>query len=369
MNKHQYRIGGTLATLLILLAASCSKQDNSVSSITISTITEQNFTCKGGFGSATLVVTGDPVVEAVSSAPEWLRVSMSEPDKVLFNVFANEGDIERKASITVSAEGVAPVSFDITQQAFNGIMVNTETVELTDIKPDGSVLVRCTSDYEVAFTQNPDGAFELTKTESGISFSAVKPQSRTAYIGRAVIMPSDTDIEPVYIDITLPKKSDYSYLLGTWTVSRNTDLSNDKSDFTFKELVPGQSFSVTIQREELKDLPFTAELTKEGKVRIGVQGFAADQAADRYYTIHFNGPSVSNPNATFIYATEGRYAWDAEPLFNEETGTVTLSFSDAGITPNNIPKQLNIWWSKGRYFAFTTKITSFEDLVLTKQYK
>lgn len=369
MKKHKYLCGGTFATLVILLAAACSKQVDIVDSITISTITEQNFTCEGGFGSASLVVTGNPVIEATSSAPEWLRVSTAEPGKVLFNVFANEGDIERQASITVSAEGVKPVSFGVTQQAFSGIMVNTESVELTDLKPSVSIFVRCTSDYEVTFTQNPEGAFAMSKTESGVSFSAVRSQARTAYAGRAKITPSDTSIEPVYIDITLPKKSDYSYLLGTWKVSRNTDSSNDRSDFTFGELVPGESFSITIEREELKDLPFTAELTREGKVRIGVQGFAADQAADRYYTIHFNGPSVSSPNSTFIYATEGKYAWDAEPVFNEETGVVTLSFSDAGITENNIPKQLNIWWSKGRYFAFTTKITSFEDLVLTKQYK
>lgn len=106
----------------------------------------------------------------------------------------------------------------------------------------------------------------------------------------------------------------------------------------------------------------------DGKVRIGIQGFGKDEAANKYYSVHFNGPTSSNPSGFYIFSTEGRAAWDAEPVFDDVNHTVTLSFENAKLNSNDIPQQLNIWWSRDRFFAFTTRIVAYQQLVLTKEY-
>lgn len=113
--------------------------------------------------------------------------------------------------------------------------------------------------------------------------------------------------------------------------------------------------------------PFSAQLV-DGKVRIGIQGFGKDEAANKYYSVHFNGPTSSNPSGFYIFSTEGRAAWDAEPVFDDVNHTVTLSFENAKLNSNDIPQQLNIWWSRDRFFAFTTRIVAYQQLVLTKEY-
>lgn len=353
------------AIVATTVAVSSCNKDESKAVLELKSVTATEFTSDGGLGTA-LFECGGAVLNATSSAPDWLRVSVAN-SAVLFSVFSHTGDSPRSAVITVSAEGVPSVDITVNQSAFKGIVVSSESLSFSDTERSSLALVHCTCDYEVAIRENPDNIFSFAKGESGVTFSVSRSQGRKSYTGRAVITPSDKSIEPVYITLNLARKSDWYYLLGTWKVAKNTDATADRSDFIFSSQSPLESFEVAIQKDELVSRPFTAEFV-DGKVRIGIQGFSIDSEANRYYSIHYNGCTVTNPSAWYIFSAAGAAAWDAEPVFDENSRTVTLSFSTANLGNGNVPKQLNIWWSTGRYFGFTSKIVSYTDLVLTKEY-
>ncbi len=354
----------TVAAVALIAASSCNKEE-AQAVLELKSVTATEFTSEGGLGTAQFEC-GGASLTATSSNPDWLRVSVAN-SAVLFNVFSYTGDSPRSAVITVSAEGVPSVDITITQAAFSGIVLSTTTVNLSDSETSVLSLVHCTSDYTVSIQENPDNIFSATKGESGVTFSVNRAQGRKAYTGRAVITPSDKSIDPVYVTLNLQKKSDWYYLLGTWKVAKNIDDTADKSDFVFSAQSPLESFSVAIQKGELADRPFTAEFV-DGKVRIGIQGFSIDSAANKYYSIHYNGSTTNSPSGWFIFSSVGAAAWDAEPVFDESSHTITLSFMKAELGNTNVPKQLNIWWSTGKYFGFTSKIVSYTDLVLTKEY-
>ena len=343
---------------------SCSK-DNSVPEIELKSVSATSFDAAGGFGTA-VVEAGGLELTAESSAPEWLRVSVAG-SSVLFNVFSYTGDTERTADVTINAEGSNSVSFSVKQSPFKGIIISESILEFSDSDQKLQTLVKCTSDFSVEIPENPDGVFSFEKSASGVSFIVSKAQSRRAFSGRAVITPTDNSIEPVYVTLTLLKKPDWYYLMGTWKVSHNADAGADKSDFVFASQTPLETFAVFVQKGELASRPFSASYV-DGKVRIGIQGFDVDAAANKYYSIHFNGPSKNNPSGWFIFSTPGSCAWEAEPVFDESSHTVTLSFQNLTLDGNSVPQSFNIWWSKDRYFGFTQKIVSYEELVLTKEY-
>lgn len=354
-----------IALAAVLFCGLSCGQDDSVTEIELKSVSATSFDAAGGFGTAE-VEAGGLELKAESSAPEWLRVSVAG-SSVLFNVFSYTGDTERTADIAISAEGCSPVKFSVTQSAFNGIIISESSLQFSDSDQKLQTLVKCTSDFSVEIPENPDDIFSFEKSASGVTFIVNKAQSRREFSGRAVITPSDKSISPVYVTLTLPKKPDWYYLLGTWKVARNTEDGGDKSDFVFTTEKAFESFSVAVQKDELKNYPFSAQLV-DGKVRIGIQGFGIDEAANKYYSVHFNGPTSSNPLAFYIFSTEGRAAWDAEPVFDDVNHTVTLSFENAKLNNNDIPQQMNIWWSRGKFFAFTTPIVKYQQLVLTKEY-
>ncbi len=260
-----------------------------------------------------------------------------------------------------------PASFKVRQSAFEGIIVSKENLNFSDSEKSILTLVSSTSAYSVEIKENPGNIFSFTTDESGVTFTVNRSQNRQNHSGRASIIPENPDIAPIYINLNLPKKDDYHYLSGIWTVAQNTDASGDKSDFVFTPAIPLASFNVTVQKAPLTDYPLTAEYI-QGKVRIGIQGIGIDKATDTYYNIHFNGGTSDNPNGTYIFSTPGSAAWDAVPEFDESTHTITLKFENAQLDNSRIPRSMNFWCGKERYFNFQTKIVSYEQLVLTKKY-
>ena len=363
LKMKQHVFSALVLAAILFAAGACNKvQDESI--LQLKSISETSFTSEGGLGSAE--IEANVPFAAESSAPEWLRVSTAK-SSVLFNVFSYTGDSERTAVVTVRAEGVEAVSFTITQSAFHGIIVSETNLSFSDSEKQLQSLVKCTSDYEVTLPENPESIFSFTKSESGVTFAVSRAQSRKAFSGRACITPADGSIEPVYINLSLSKKSDWYYLLGTWKVTRNTDAGADKSDFVFASQTPLEAFDVSIQKGELASRPLSASFA-DGKVRIGIQGFNVDADANKYYSLHFNGPSKSNPTGWFIFSTPGSCAWAAEPVFDESSHTISLAFQKLTLDGNSVPTSFNIWWSPDRYFGFKEKIVSYEELVLTKEY-
>lgn len=353
-----------LAALLLLLAVSCSKEKGSAV-FSIKSISQTEFDCSGGFGAAEIETSG-ATISASSSAPEWLRVSVAD-EKVLYSVFPNTQSEARSGRISVSSTSGGEASFEISQSAFKGVLCSASSIEFSQSPSSRTVEVICSGEFSASLGENPQGTFSLSRNGALISIATSAAQTREETVGRLDIVPEDPSIEPLHLTLTLKAGSDYSYLLGLWEVARNTDGSADKSSFVFEQLVKDESYLVRVQKGELADYPFTAEFI-DGKVRIGVQGFGVDASLGRYYSIHFNGPTTSSPTGTYIFATPGADAWEATPVFDEDTGSVTLSFDDAGITTGHIPQQMNLWWSSGKYFAFTTKLVSYQDLVLRKTY-
>ena len=214
-----------------------------------------------------------------------------------------------------------PASFKVRQSAFEGIIVSKENLNFSDSEKSILTLVSSTSAYSVEIKENPGNIFSFTTDESGVTFTVNRSQNRQNHSGRASIIPENPDIAPIYINLNLPKKDDYHYLSGIWTVAQNTDASGDKSDFVFTPAIPLASFNVTVQKAPLTDYPLTAEYI-QGKVRIGIQGIGIDKATDTYYNIHFNGGTSDNPNGTYIFSTPGSAAWDAVPEFLVRQGKI-----------------------------------------------
>ncbi len=201
--KMKQRVFSALVLAAIFFAAGACTKVQDASILQLKSISATSFSSEGGLGSAE--IEANVPFAAESSAPEWLRVSTAK-SSVLFNVFSYTGDSERTAVVTVRAEGVEAVSFTVTQSAFHGIIVSETNLSFSDSEKQLQSLVKCTSDYEVTLPENPENIFSFTKSESGVTFAVSRAQSRKAFSGRACITPADGSIEPVYINLSLPKK-------------------------------------------------------------------------------------------------------------------------------------------------------------------
>ena len=114
----------------------------------------------------------------------------------------------------------------------------------------------------------------------------------------------------------------------------------------------------------LKDYPFTAEFA-DGKVVIQT-GQELGFSGTKFYTLHFNGPN--NGQGNYIWSQAGVVAWAAEPVFDENAGTIQLVFSDNGQGNGREARTLCFWENNDRYWSFTGQLCLTNALELSKNY-
>ncbi len=348
---------------LLVMATGCKEEDG-LTAVQLVSITSETFTYKGGLGSAVVNTDGQAVV-AESSDPEWCRVQVME-NTVLFNVTSYTGNVDRAATLTIQAQGMTPLAIEITQTRFQGLIVTPTTLTFSEEQRELSVLVTASEDYEVSFTENPNDLFSFKKELSGVTFICNKAPGRVAQSGRAQLTPTDGG-EPVIITLIQPQKTVYDYLIGSWEVISNT--ANDRTvylgtmDFRAKE--NQYSYYVTITPLG-SNYPFVAEFVN-GKVKISC-GQQLGIREGGFLTLHFNGPIDGQGN--YIFTGAGAVAWEAEPLFDEAAGTITLRFVDNGQGLSKVANWMAIWSCSGNYFNFGSgsPLATFQNLAIVKSY-
>lgn len=354
--------------LLLLLASlamltGCEKDDDPTS-VSLRSITREKFDYKGGLASAVVDAGGRNIT--AESSETWCRTAVIG-STVNLNVLAYTGDRERTATVTVKAEGLAPLLISVVQDKFRGLVVTPTTLIFSDTDRTLSAAVTCSGTYEVKLTENPNDAFSFSKSEDGtsISFTSNKASSRVEVKGRAELTPEEG--EPVIITLIQPKKSTYDFLLGTWNVTKTDILAGsiqNLSSITFAVRENQYSYKVTINDPALKDYPFTAEFA-DGKVVIQT-GQELGSSGTKFYTLHFNGSQ--NGQGNYIWSQAGVVAWAAEPVFDESTGTIQLVFGDNGQGNGKVAKTLCFWENNDRYWSFTGQLCLTNALELSKNY-
>lgn len=342
----------------------CEKDDDPTS-VSLRSITREKFDYKGGLASAVVDAGGRDVT--AESSESWCRTAVIG-STVNLNVLSYTGDRERTATVTVKAEGLSPLLIDVVQDKFRGLVVTPTTLIFSDTDRTLSAAVTCSGTYDVKLTENPNDAFSYTKNEDGtsISFTSNKASSRVEVKGRAELTPEEG--EPVIITLIQPKKSTYDFLLGTWNVTKSEILEGSSisnlSSVTFSVKENQYSYKVTVNDPALKDYPFTAEFA-DGKVVIQT-GQELGFSGTKFYTLHFNGPN--NGQGNYIWSQAGVVAWAAEPVFDENTNTIQLVFSDNGQGNGREAKTLCFWENNNQYWTFTGKLCLTEALELSKNY-
>lgn len=339
--------------------AGCDKDDE-ISAVTLQSITRDTFTYKGGLG--TLIVDADGgYVQASSSDPDWCRVQVME-NTVLFNVIAFQQKEDRTAVITVGSGALAPLQVKITQTHFEGLIVTPTSLLFSDDQRTLSCTVAASEDYEVAFSENPNNAFSFSKTEYGVTFTANQGPARMDVSGRAVLTPTDGG-EPVIVSLLMPKRTNYDYLLGTWTASQGG------YSVTFTKRDDQQSFNLIIDHPSMgKDTPIVAQYVNGEVVIQGGQSLGIN-AEGKYVSLHYNGPQ--NGQGWYIFQTPGQVAWAGEPKFYEDIHQITLHLEDNGQGQVNVGKHFTVWACTAGYFQFGTgtNILLYEEsLDLTRNY-
>lgn len=350
-----------LAAALLL---GCSKTEVR-DSIEIVSVSETSFSSEGGLGTI-WTSTGGIAVEAVSSAPQWLTVSTVR-EKVLFKILPNDSPEERKGIISIKAGELKGASVEISQQAYSGLRLSCTNVDFTEDIRQAEVKVNCSCEYGIAFSENPDNCFDCVKTAEGLVLSSSKGPGRQAVTGRLYITPEDPLIPSAAVTLRLREKSVYDYMVGTWTATASDEGQIQK--FTFSRKKDQYSFNVEIDHSKTAGLPFTADWV-DGKVRIlSGQECGYNPEQNKYLSLHYNG--TKNGSGWYILQTAGLVAWDAEPVFDENAGSIELTFGDSGINSEYNPKLLTFWLCPGRYFNFggsgAGQVISYSKLTLTKE--
>ena len=342
----------------VIVSGGCTSENDAYQNLSLVEISQNAFTHEGGIGS--IKVNRDDVV-VVSTQPEWLKIQVRE-SLILFNVYSNTHTQSRTADIVVSANGSEDLVISIDQSAFLGLVVTPTSLTFTDNVDDQSVAVVASDDFIVSFTENPDNVFKYTRDGNVLRFSTTKPQGRVAYTGRAVLTATDCD-QTVTISLNMPKKSVYDYLIGTWTVIRNTSASGHTYSmrFTVKESL--SSYNVYLEAPGISAYPFVAEFV-DGKVKVST-GQKMGTDGTTYYNFHFNGPQ--NGSGTYIYNSYGTVAMEAVPVFDEASGKITLTFTDNG---QGKERQARDWafWCGSNYWNFASSVAFYTDLELSKSY-
>lgn len=357
-----------LLLLVILFMQGCNKKEDTITKITLQSITEDTFTYKGGLGSI-VAESGGAVITATSSNPDWCRVQVLE-STVLFNITSYTGNSDRAATITIEAGVLEPLVVEITQSKFTGLIVSPTTLTFSDTERTLLATVTASSEYTVTLTENPNSTFSFTKTESGVQFAVSKAPGRTDVSGRAVLTPNDGG-ESVIITLILPRKSVYDHLIGTWatvgTCSIWSECASTNYSFTFSVKESQSSYYVTIDQPLLGTARRLTIKYVNGKLTIPCGQELGNNGSD-FVTLHYNG--TLNGSGSYILTSAGQVAWGAEPVFDESAGTITLTFTDNGHGKSYVATTLAIWSCTGSYFNFQSGavVVGYNTLTLTKTY-
>ena len=351
-------------SLLFLVSALmlCCSKDETVPVLKLQSITNDVFGYAGGLGTI-VMDSGGADIMAESSDPDWLRVQVRK-NTVLFNVAGYTGDAERKAVITVTSGDIAPVMVTISQSRFVGLSVLVRSVELTNDRREQIVEVVSSGQYTVKITDDPGNVFSFRKVDEGVCFSTSHSQGNVAVYARATLIPEEEAAESVDITLCIPEKSMYDYILGTWNVD---NIDNDSAaSVTFTARVKPDSFNMYVNAEGIQNYPVLATFVN-GQVTIS-SGQELGVSGDRYFSLHFNGPM--NGSGTYIYTRPGYVAWAAEPVFDESSDRITLSFSDNGQGGSAQARTFAIWNCGGSYFNFGSgsPVVATDVLVLSRNY-
>ena len=342
---------------LILLGWSCSKT-SAPEQLKLVSVSAETFSSAGGVGT---IEVNRKDVQVESSAPEWLKVQVFE-STILFNVWSSTLPDSRAAKVIISAEGSAALEVNISQEAFHGLNATPTSLTFSDTDQELSVAIVASDDFTVEITENPGDIFSYEiESQNLVKFIVSRLQGRDNYSGRAVITPTDGG-EPVVVSLYLPKKSVYDYLLGTWEVTNNTSASRYPMTFKMKE--PQASYYVYIDAPGIKAFPFVAEFIN-GNVKIST-GQEMGNDGTTYYNMHFNGPR-GDDGKTYLWTSPGSVAVEAVPVFNEETGKISLTFIDNGQGRGAVARDMVFWCGK-KYWSFESNVAAYTNLTLQKSY-
>lgn len=353
----------TYLSIMSVLMVGCEMGDN-VTAVTLTSISQKTFDYRGGLASA-VVDAGNAGIEAESDA-DWCKVAVFGTS-VNFNVFSFTGDRDRTAAITISANGLKPLTINITQTRFAGLIVTPTSITFSTTVRSFPVEVTASAEYTVTFSENPGNAFSYEKTDTGVTFTSNNEAGRDDIMGRAVLTP--TEGEEVVVSLLQPRKSVYNNLIGTWSIINNepeygTNLQSPAT-FTFTMKEEEYSYYVHVDTDKFgPDNVFTAEF-KNGSVVIqsGQQMGTIDvDGTKMYVNLHFNG--TVNGSGNSIFTAPGSVAWAATPVFNESF--VTLEFADNGQGKSNAAVTMCLFRGPEKHFTFTENIGNCRNLVLRK---
>ena len=127
----------------------------------------------------------------------------------------------------------------------------------------------------------------------------------------------------------------------------------------------GQSGARVVIEEYMEGPEVSVLSFTDGKVVIQT-GQELGFSGTKFYTLHFNGPN--NGQGNYIWSQAGVVAWAAEPVFDENAGTIQLVFSDNGQGNGREAKTLCFWENNDRYWTFTGQLCLTDALELSKNY-
>lgn len=347
--------------------SACTKDGDgdSVTSITLGTPSKTAFDYKGGLGSVE-VYAGNKTVTAESSAPDWCRVTVFDNKSVAFNLYQNsDPNNERSATITVKAEGLPSVHFDVTQDRLRGIIVSPTVVNFSSEQLTQSIEVLASGDYTIVADVNPDNTFTWEKSANGrtITFSSQDPGFYVVE-GRVSLVPEEGEGEPVAITLLLEKMSTYDLLLGEWKVNRADD-AGELTRIIFTEKVWGYTYNTYFKGiDYVGEYPFTMEYV-DGEIFLPT-GQSLGYDGSYYYTMHFNGPK--DGSGWYIWSSPGVCSWVATVDIDELTRTINLSFADSSGGYGAQAQSMVLWQCTGAYFSFTTNFYGTDHLDISKTY-
>lgn len=347
-----------MTILSILLAAGACSKTSTPDALVLKSVSAESFKSNGGVGT---IEVNRKDVRVESSQPKWLKVQVFE-STVLFNVWTNTLSEERTGQVIIHAEGSADLSVTITQAAFRGINLTPSSLTFSDVAQELSVAVVASSEFTVEFTENPGGIFSYSiENDHLVKFAVSKAQGRESISGRALIRPAD-GVDPAVVSLYLPKKSVYDYLLGTWEVVNNSAAS--RYPMTFKVKESQASYYVYVDAPGIKAFPFVAEFIN-GNVKIST-GQEMGNDGTTYYNLHFNGPR-GDDGKTYLWTTPGSVAVEAVPIFNEDTGKISLTFTDNGQGKGAVARDMVFWCGK-KYWSFDSNVAAYTNLAIQKSY-
>lgn len=357
--------------LLLVLAGAlgfggCQQSDDSdgVSALELGTPTKTEFDHRGGLGSVEAYA-GTRALSAASSAPEWCRVTVFDRT-VAFNVDGNRTAQSRTATITVSAEGLPAVQFDVTQDRLKGVLVAPTALTFSDDLLTIPVGVTASCGYRIEAADNPDETFSWTKSADGtvVEFTAKEP-GLYAVTGDIRFIPEEG--EEAAIQLTQPRKPTYNFLLGEWEITRCdavADTTPTGVEFVQKE--KGASYYLYFKGiPEIEQYPVEAEF-KNGTVIIRTAQQLGNDGRN-FYTLHYNGTIGGSGNWIFNLPSHN-VAWAAEPLFDNDHRRITLSFSDNGDGLDRVARTLAIFQCNNAYFQFGKQVIFTTSLDLATTY-